>query len=544
MHAENVNVNMNCNNGDTALLYAAMNSNVEMVQCLLDAPGIDPNVKNDTGYTPLLWAGKTGCVDIVRLLLQCANIDVNQKVQPFQSAVRCGVCYEKSDPIVMMPCCGIADSSLKFCRRCLIDYCKSERSGIAPCPSCRVPYTINAVNDSIELCIDTRCVLCDLPRPLQSECAMCIGCVRAQKRAFRYECNQCHQIQETAEQCDGLYLYQTQNGPYAYSSVTYPCQRCAANTHWRILSTDLLLISKEDLTGIWGADVKLQIENSRHLHHGDVRNDGEFTTLIWACQQGNQELVQMLLTCDAIDVNTTDGFGNTPLLVSAKNGHAGIVRCLLDSDKVDVSRQNKNGFSSLMVASQAGCEEVVDMLLDRDDILVNSQNSDGDTALILALKGSHITIVAWFLELKQVDVDARNNVGDSALHVACSRALDVTVVMMLDMFEDAGLIDVNSRNSDGRTPLMLASRYGHVWIMEALLAAERIQVNAQCNRGWTAMMYACWNGQVSALQMLLDPKYKADPKTRNNDGHTVRGIALHYQFVLIAHELEQLGVEL
>lgn len=173
-----------------------------------------------------------------------------------------------------MPCCGTTSSSLKCCRRCLLTLCKTKPEGVAPCPYCRVKYTMNAAMDTVELCVESKCVNCNQARPLEQEFDMCIGCVRGQKRAFLYECAGCHELQEICEQCDGLYLYQTQAlGPYAFSSASYPCQHCEAHTHWRIASAHLQLISADDLIGIWGEDAMLQIKSNVQFQHGDVHND-------------------------------------------------------------------------------------------------------------------------------------------------------------------------------------------------------------------------------------------------------------------------------
>ena len=58
-----------CNNGTTALLFAAQNGRLEIVRLLLQK-GADKDKENDHGTTALFIAAQNGHLEIVRLLLQ------------------------------------------------------------------------------------------------------------------------------------------------------------------------------------------------------------------------------------------------------------------------------------------------------------------------------------------------------------------------------------------------------------------------------------------------------------------------------------------
>ena len=45
-------------------------------------------------------------------------------------------------------------------------------------------------------------------------------------------------------------------------------------------------------------------------------------------------------------------------------------------------------------------------------------------------------------------------------------------------------------SASGETPLMLATAAGHVDIVKLLLTNRKLDVNAQCKRGTTALMHA------------------------------------------------------
>jgi len=51
-------------------------------------------------------------------------------------------------------------------------------------------------------------------------------------------------------------------------------------------------------------------------------------------------------------------------------------------------------------------------------------------------------------------------------------------------------VDPNSKDEDGKSALMIASFYGHLGVVEALLAHEGIEINAKSDGGATALKYA------------------------------------------------------
>ena len=70
-------VNAADNDGDTALVLAAVNGHVEVVRALLEHPGIAVNATNNYGGTALVYAAYWDHVEVVRALLQQQAIAVN-----------------------------------------------------------------------------------------------------------------------------------------------------------------------------------------------------------------------------------------------------------------------------------------------------------------------------------------------------------------------------------------------------------------------------------------------------------------------------------
>lgn len=79
-----IDVNIQNEDGFTALMYASWNAHVDIVKLLLQVPGINVNAQNKFGYTALMYASSDGNrnisaahENIVKLLLATPNINVN-----------------------------------------------------------------------------------------------------------------------------------------------------------------------------------------------------------------------------------------------------------------------------------------------------------------------------------------------------------------------------------------------------------------------------------------------------------------------------------
>ncbi len=84
------------------------------------------------------------------------------------------------------------------------------------------------------------------------------------------------------------------------------------------------------------------------------------------------------------------------------------------------------------------------------------------------------------------------------------------------LFIKAG-IDINSKDKDGSTALMVASENGDLQ-MAQLLIQNGADVNANNIDGYTALMYAAYKGNVQIAELLI--KNKAHVNARDKDGWT------------------------
>ena len=85
-----------------------------------------------------------------------------------------------------------------------------------------------------------------------------------------------------------------------------------------------------------------------------------------------------------------------------------------------------------------------------------------------------------------------------------------------ELFIKAGM-DINSRDKDGSTALMVASERGDVQ-MAPLLIQNGADVNAKNIDGYTALMYVAYKGNLEIAELLI--KNKADVNVKDKDGWT------------------------
>jgi ankyrin repeat protein len=87
-------------------------------------------------------------------------------------------------------------------------------------------------------------------------------------------------------------------------------------------------------------------------------------------------------------------------------------------------------------------------------------------------------------------------------------------VKVVNLFFEAG-IDINCKNTDGATPLIVASEEGKNHIIKLLLS-KGADVNAQDIGGWTALIMAANGGYVDTVQILIKHGSELNKNTRWN----------------------------
>ena len=87
LRVDNINVNDKDNSGKTALMYAAINCQVKIVNDFLNVESINVNIQDNSGKTALMYAANNCQVEIVKNLLRVDNINVNIQDNSYKTAL-------------------------------------------------------------------------------------------------------------------------------------------------------------------------------------------------------------------------------------------------------------------------------------------------------------------------------------------------------------------------------------------------------------------------------------------------------------------------
>jgi ankyrin repeat protein len=179
---------------------------------------------------------------------------------------------------------------------------------------------------------------------------------------------------------------------------------------------------------------------------------------------------------------------------------------------------NINGFDTegrtlLMYAVDHNNHTIVQLLADDWNANMNIQDRHGNTALMRAVINQNIDMVQYLLDLSTIKLEHNRNMGISSRN------------------NQAALIDLNVRDSQGNTALMLAVRSGNIEMVRLLLENDfgrfqqipGVELNMQNNSGNTALMLAVRGRNSKMVKELL--KHQVDLTLQDHEGSTVLDLA-------------------
>jgi len=211
-----------------------------------------------------------------------------------------------------------------------------------------------------------------------------------------------------------------------------------------------------------------------------------------ACQNGNLELVKLLLD-SGVYVQSTDHHHKSTPLITACNSNSNdtlpLVKLLVDKG-AEVNHQNIEGVSPLAAAVSHNNYELVEYLI-----------TQGATVNIICAPA--VPQQNW-----------SSTWGQSILWRACAMKFNSIVELLLKHAANPNLV---SENEEHQVPLHAAAKFGDAETIR-ILVAHGANVNIADSFGRTPMHVAARRGNADTLQVLLE--CGADKNLKDTKGDT------------------------
>ncbi|CDQ58102.1 unnamed protein product [Oncorhynchus mykiss] len=456
--------------GNTSLHWAVQRTQRESCACLLDL-GANPNILNRRLMSPLHMAVSLGHNTLIELLLSHSNTDANLE-------------GDLGNTPVMLACCVDNHEALHLLFKYGARLCQQNKLG---------HYPIHAA-------------------------------------AFAGAKKSMQMVLQKGEEV----------GYSIESHINYVDKSFSTPLHLAVRGGNLEVI-------------KLCIEQGAKM---DQQQCDKSTALHFACTQGATEAVKLMLSahdrvCDVI--NLTDGTCQTPLHKTTIFDHVELAEYLI-SKGGDINAIDCKGHTPLLLATSCSAWKTVNLLLTHGANL-KLKDKHGCNFLHLAiLQPKGLTnLPPEFLKCSSVRelLDAEDNEGCTPMHYACRLGIPESVKNMLRLnvsldqkskqkksalhfAAEYGRINtchrllesmtntrlLNEGDERGMTPLHLASRGGHVIVVDLLLRKGALFHSDY--KGWTCLHHAAAEGYSQTIIILLASNIKLLDKTDED-----RNTALH-----------------
>ena len=269
-----------------------------------------------------------------------------------------------------------------------------------------------------------------------------------------------------------------------------------------------------------------------------------------ACQWGDVNVVEYLITNERCNPNVQNAFKNTPLHIAVKFGQEDIIVQLLSCQECNPNVQNKEGDTPLHIAVKEDLYELIDsvdvenktlaILLAHQQCDPNLSNKVGDAPLHIAADCGQTDTVARLLLNKKCSPNVQNSVGNTPLHIAVEHNM-MSITSQLLAHQQCNM---KIQNREGDTPLHIAVRVEFYPFVELLLKQKCIS-DGRCNPDVqnddlnTPMHIACYKKSLKIIIVLFE--MRCSTNIPNKKGQTAQDIPLNEDGDYLLHIACQWG---
>ena len=236
----------------------------------------------------------------------------------------------------------------------------------------------------------------------------------------------------------------------------------------------------------------------------------EDLAILGAATQGKLHELQQAIFAGANLEARDSKEGNTPLIWAAFSGHLHIVQELVNK-RADINAESLDSHkSALLLAAYSGHDTIVEYLLFKG-ANINHANSRGDTGVAIAAYMNRAEVVQVLLHHRANLKKRTKSQHYQPLHLAAYKGHSEIVLMLLDHYKPKegtaaavdDELDMNARDKQGNSPLLLAVMQGQTEAARVLLQAGADATLAD-NMGNTVLMLAVNRGHLETMLMLIE----------------------------------------
>ncbi|XP_043363209.1 serine/threonine-protein phosphatase 6 regulatory ankyrin repeat subunit B-like isoform X4 [Dermochelys coriacea] len=244
------------------------------------------------------------------------------------------------------------------------------------------------------------------------------------------------------------------------------------------------------------------------------------TPLHLSAQNGYNHLVKLLVETHLASIDAMTLTKRTPLHLAALTGQLDVCTSLL-SMSADVNATDMQGQTPLHLAAENDHSEVVQFFLKHKPELVTSANVEGSTCAHIAASKGSVAVIKELLKFNKVGATtARNKTNNSTpLHLAAAGGHHEVVKVLLQTGASAG-----DEDGEGMTAIHLAAKHGHISVLEALKGSISLRITST-KTGFTALHVAAHYGQLDFVRDMLArglATMRSEPPKFTSEGQQVK----------------------